>query len=63
MLGNDAAAYANQYFFSKIPGSQLIDFLFPASSNKLETVGHFAIEGAMGRRLDAHPIVSHAMLN
>jgi len=63
MLGNDAAAYANSYFFSKLPGSSMTDFLFPASSNKLETVGHFSIEGAMGRRADCGPIVTHEMFN
>jgi len=61
MWGNDAAALVNSMIFSKFPGACPLDFLFPASSNKLSTVGHFAIEGAMGRRESVEPIVSHQM--
>lgn len=63
MWGNDAAACANAAIFSKLPFADQTDFLFPAMSNKLETVGHFAIEGAMNRRIGTEPIVSHDMFN
>ena len=43
----------------KLPIHSTIDFLFPAKSTKLESVGHFAIEGVMGN-LDP---VEHKIMN
>lgn len=45
------------------PLHRATDFLFPAKPTKLETVGHFAIEGVMGN-LDSetHKIIGPEML-
>lgn len=47
-FGVDFAFYLNEYFFKKIPGGHFVDFLFPAKSTMLSSVGELAIEGAMG---------------
>lgn len=59
MYGVDLAWYMNENVGKKLPFHSSVDFLFPAKSTKLESVGHFAIEGAMGN-LDPeqHKIVS-----
>lgn len=48
MYGVDLAWFMNENVGKKLPFHSAIDFLFPAKSTKLESVGHFAIEGAMG---------------
>ena len=55
--------FANENIGKKLPYHSQIDFLFPAKPTKLETVGHFAIEAAMGN-LDAasHQLISHDLM-
>ena len=48
MYGVDLAWYMNENVGKKLPFANAIDFLFPAKSTKLESVGHYSIEGAMG---------------
>ena len=40
------------HIVQKTPFGKPLDFLFPAMPNTLESVAHFAVEGAMGN-LDA----------
>ena len=59
MYGVDLAWWMNENVGKKLPIHSTIDFLFPAKSTKLESVGHFAIEGVMGN-LDP---VEHKIIN
>ena len=53
--GCEFAYQLNDKVYKHLPFSQKTDFLFPAKPTKLETVGHFAIEGVMGN-LKSHEI-------
>ena len=46
--GCEALYWINENIGKKTPLNSATDFLFPAKPTKLETVGHFAIEGVMG---------------
>ena len=48
----EAMAQINDTVGKKLPFHSAVDFLFPAAPTKLETVGHFAIEGVLG---NLHP--------
>ena len=62
MYGVDLAWFLNENLGKKIPGGGMIDFLFPEKSTKLESVGHFAIEGVMGNiDADTNQIVTPEM--
>jgi len=62
MYGVDLAWFMNEKVVQKIPGGGVIDFLFPEKSTKLESVGHFAIEGVMGNiDADTNQIVTPEM--
>lgn len=48
MYGCEALWWANENVNKKLPLHEMTDFLYPEKPTKLETVGHFAIEGVMG---------------
>jgi hypothetical protein len=52
----------NEKVYKKTPLNKYTDFIFPAHSIKLETVGYFAAEGAMGH-LNETIITNDMLLN
>jgi hypothetical protein len=52
----------NESVYKKTPLSKQIDFLIPAKSTRLSTVGHFSIDGALGK-LSEKIIINDIMID